>query len=122
LIDYLSSFFAAISYPGQEWKTRQSSISFFPRLLFMHLGRDMWKEKHMKKDYLHVAFPVILDLTQYTFGRGICPQYQLGPVISHLSHPSQDREHFVAFLSLSKHWMRLNDTEVEQRSKTTSRE
>ena len=113
LIDCLNLFFAAIPYPGQEYETRQYSISFFPRFLFINLGRDMWNGMHMEKDCRRIDFPVILDLARYAFRQGICPRYQLGAVISHLGHPPQDVGHYMAFLKISGQWMRFNDTEVE---------
>jgi hypothetical protein len=64
LIDCLNSFFAAIPYPSQEYETRQYSISFFPRFLFINLGGDVWNGMHMEKDCRRIDFPVILELTR----------------------------------------------------------
>jgi ubiquitin C-terminal hydrolase len=113
LIDCLNSFFAAIPYSSQEYETRQYSISFFPRFLFINLGRDMWNGMNMEKDCRRIDCPAILDLSRSAFHEGICPRYQLATVISHLGRPPQDVGHCMAFLKISRQWMRFNDTEVE---------
>jgi hypothetical protein len=67
LNDCLDPFCGIIPLNSQSTETQQHFIGFFPKFLFIHLGRDVWNREHIGKDCCPMAFPIMLDMTQMLF-------------------------------------------------------
>jgi hypothetical protein len=72
----------------------------------------VWNREHIEKDCRPIAFPLILDMTQYAFDPSIHYLYQLAAVISHIGDPQEDTGHYITFLYIFGKWIRFNDTNV----------
>jgi ubiquitin C-terminal hydrolase len=114
LIDCLDSFFGIILLNSQSTETQQHFISFFPRFLFIHLGRDVWNRDHIEKDCRTIAFPVILDMTHYAFRSPTPSHYQLVSVITHLGEPGDYQGQSITFLRVFGKWVPFDDTHVQE--------
>jgi hypothetical protein len=98
--DCLDSFFGIIPLNSQSIETQQHFITLFPRFLFRHVGCDAGNHDHIEKDCRAIAFPVILDMTQNTFGPRAHSHYQFVSVIAHLGDPQDYQCHYITFLKV----------------------
>jgi hypothetical protein len=98
LIDCLDSFFRVIPFNFQSTETHQHFISLFPRFLFIHLDHDVGNRDHIEKDCRTIAFPIILDMTQYAFGPPAPAHYQLVSVTANLGDPRDYQDHYIRSL------------------------
>jgi hypothetical protein len=114
LIDFLDSFFGVIPLDCQSTETQQHFISFFSRLLFIHLRRNVWNGDHIEKDCCTIAFPVVLDMTHYAFSSPAPSHYQRVSVIAHLGDPREYQGHYITFLRVFRQWVRFNDTHIQE--------
>jgi ubiquitin C-terminal hydrolase len=72
----------------------------------------VWNREHIEKDCRPIVFPLILDMTQYSFDPFIHYLYQLAAVISHIDDPQEEIGHYITFLYIFDKWIRFNDTNV----------
>jgi hypothetical protein len=114
LIDCPDSFFGIIPLNSQSTERQQHFISFFPRVLFIHLGRNVWNRDHIEKDCRIIAFPVILDMTHYAFRSPGASHYQLVSVIAQLGDPRDYQGHYRTFLRVFGKRVRFDDTHVQE--------
>jgi hypothetical protein len=113
LIQCLDSFFATLALHSQSPQIRQHFIRFFPRFLFIQLGREGRNRDHIEKDRRRIAFPVILDMIQYDFERRVRYQCPLATIISPLGDSDEHMGHCVAILSVFRQWIRFENHDVE---------
>jgi hypothetical protein len=113
LIDCVDSFFGIIPFDSQSTETQQHLISFFSKFLFILFGRDVWNRDHIENDCRSIAFPVILDMTQYAFHLPAPSHYQLVSVIARLGDPRDYQGHYINFLRVFGQWVRFDDTDVQ---------
>jgi hypothetical protein len=113
LMECLNSYFGVIQLNAEPPQTQQIFIRSFPRFFFLSLGRYVWGNGHVVKNYGRVAIPVMLNMTPYTVQTENRDPYQLVAVISHLGNPETDQGHYMTFLRIFGQWIRFNNTEVE---------
>jgi hypothetical protein len=90
LMECLNSDFRIIQFDAESPQRQQIFIRSFPGFFFQSLGRYAWGNEHMIKVCRRVAFPAMLDMTQYAVQTENCHPYQLAAVISHLGNPEKD--------------------------------
>jgi hypothetical protein len=91
LSQYIDKFFEITTSNLQTTETQQYFFPSFPNFLFIMLAREVWNGDHMEKDFHRVTFPVMLEMTQYTFCTYPYYVYQLAGVIAHLGDLDQYR-------------------------------
>jgi hypothetical protein len=108
----LNSYFRILKLDAEPPQTQQIFIRSFPRFFFLSLGRYVWGNDRMAKDYRRVAFPVMLDMTSCAVQTKNRYPYQLAAIISHLGNPENDQDHYLTFLRIFDRWIQFNDIEV----------
>lgn len=78
-------------FTAKQSTVKQLSVSRFPNALCLHVNRKVYDmaSGNMLKTSEHVAFPLLLDMSQYfTFENAVCTsfQYELSAVIVHIGN------------------------------------
>jgi hypothetical protein len=110
----LDSFFCIIPLNSELAETQQHFIIFFPWVLFIHPGRDVWNRDHIEKYFRTIAFPVTLDMTQYAFCLLTRSHSHLVSVITHLGDPRDYQSDSITSLRVFGQWVRFDDTYVQE--------
>jgi hypothetical protein len=112
-MERLNFYFRIIQLDTEPPQTQRIVIRSFPRFFSLSLGRYVWGNDHMAKDYWCDAFPVMLDMTPYSVQKENCYPHQLAAVTSHLGNPEKGQGHYMTFLMIFGQWIQFNDTEVK---------